>query len=144
MKILSKDHKHLNTYLKSVSEWISEETIKNIPKGDSNDYLYNLIRDYPLRGGKKFRPALILLCCELFGGDPEDALISAIALELFHNFALIHDDIEDNSEIRRGSPTLHLKHGIPLAINSGDAMFGLVHETLIKNHQRLYKRSAFM
>ena len=142
MKILSNNHKHLNLYLKAVSNWIGEETLKIIPKEEPKDFLYNLILDYPLRGGKKFRPALIFLCCELFGGDPEDALISAISLELFHNFALIHDDIEDNSELRRGAPTLHLKHGIPLAINSGDALFCLVHDNLLKNHHRLNKDLA--
>ncbi len=137
MIISSNNYKNLNSYLKDISKCIGEETIKYIPKGNSKDFLYNLIKDYPQRGGKKFRPALVFLCCELFGGNPNDALISAVALELFHNFALIHDDIEDNSEIRRGKPTLHLKWGNALAINSGDALFGLVHETLLKNHQLL-------
>ena len=142
MKILSSDHKELNTYLMAASEWIGKETILCFPDGEPKEYLYDLMRDYPQRGGKRFRPALVLLCCELFGGDPEDALNSAVALELFHNFALIHDDIEDESLLRRGKPTLHLQHGIALALNSGDALLGLVHETLLKNHARLASTTA--
>ena len=137
MKILASDHNQLDPYLKAASEWISEETMRCLPDSEPKEYLYDLMRDYPQRGGKRFRPALVLLCCELFGGDPEDALTSAVALELFHNFALVHDDIEDESLLRRGKPTLHLKHGIALALNSGDALLGLVHETLLNNHSRL-------
>ena len=142
MKVLSKDHKNLNSYLIAINEWIDLEITKNIPDGSPKDFLYDLIKEYPLRGGKKFRPALVFLCCELFGGDPEDAKITALAIELFHNFALIHDDIEDRSEVRRGQPTLHKKYGTALAINAGDALFGLVHETLLKNYQRLNKNTA--
>ena len=92
--------------------------------------------DYPLRGGKRFRPALLLLCAEWFGASYVDALPSAVALELFHNFALIHDDIEDSSLFRRGKPTLHHLHGIPLAINAGDSLFGMVYEILLTNRER--------
>ena len=137
MQVFSKNHKTLSSYLKAVSKWIDTETKKSIPRGNSKDFLYELMHDYPNRGGKKFRPALVFLCCELFGGNPDDALNSAIAIELFHNFALIHDDIEDFSEVRRGEPTLHLKYGTSLAINCGDAIFGLVHETLLKNHLKI-------
>ena len=142
MKVLSKDHKKLNSYLSAINEWIDLEITKNIPDGSPKDFLYDLIKEYPLRGGKKFRPALVFLCCELFGGDPKEAIITSLAIELFHNFALIHDDIEDRSEIRRGQPTLHKKHGTALAINAGDALFGLVYETLLKNFQILDKDTA--
>ena len=137
MKILSRDHKHLNSYLMEASYLIGKETQRLIPDGAPKEFLYDLMHDYPLRGGKRFRPAMVLLCCELFGGNSEDAINTATALELFHNFALIHDDIEDNSIIRRGAPTLHLKYGTALAINSGDAMFGLVHDILLNNHSIL-------
>ena len=82
MKILSSDHKQLKTYLQAASEWIGKETMRCFPDGEPKEYLYDLMRDYPQRGGKRFRPALVLLCCELIGGDPEDALTSAVALEL--------------------------------------------------------------
>ena len=136
-KILSKNHKDLKSYLNEVSEWIEKETLRNIPEGEPKEYLYDLMKDYPQRGGKRFRPALVLLSCELFDGDPHDAMISAIALELFHNFALIHDDIEDKSLLRRGKPTLHLKHGTALAMNTGDALHSLLHEILLENYPKL-------
>ena len=127
MSIRATDYSALESYLVAVRRLILEETLKRLPEEDSDSYLDELVREYPLRGGKRFRPALILLCCELMGGSPEDAVISAVALELFHNFALIHDDIEDASEMRRGLKTLYRIHGIPLAINAGDALHGLAH-----------------
>ncbi len=65
-----------------------------------------------------------------------------MALELFHNFALIHDDIEDSSLFRRGKPTLHHLHGIPLAINAGDSLFGMVYEILLTNRARFGDQKA--
>ena len=137
MKIFSNDHENLNSYLSSASKWIEEETLRYIPDGEPKEYLYDLMRDYPQRGGKRFRPALVLLSCELFGGDPQKALTSAIAFELFHNFALVHDDIEDESLLRRGEATLHRKHGTALAINAGDALMCIVHEILLDNYSIL-------
>ena len=142
MSILAKDHSDPGTYLESVGERILGEVLNRLPKAGSRPYLDHLLRDYPERGGKRFRPALILLCCEMMGGDPEDAVVSATALELFHNFALIHDDIEDSSEMRRGSQTLHRIHGIPLAINAGDALHGIVHQVLLENHEKLGTEKA--
>ena len=137
MSIRAKDYSALKPYLEAVGQLILEETLKRLPDEDSASYLEALVREYPLRGGKKFWPALMLLCCELMGGRPEDAVISAVALELFHNFALIHDDIEDASEMRRGLKTLHRIYGVPLAINAGDALCGLAHVTLLENGLRL-------
>ncbi|MCL4505108.1 MAG: polyprenyl synthetase family protein [Chloroflexi bacterium] len=77
--------------------------------------------------GKRIRPVLTLLCCEACGGQPESALPAAAAIELLHNFSLIHDDIEDRDELRRGRPTLWKLWGDAQAINSGDAMFTLAH-----------------
>ena len=141
-KIFSKNHTNLKSYLNYVGELIEKKTLRHIPEGEPKEYLYNLMRDYPQRGGKRFRPALVLLSCELFDGDPHDALISAIALELFHNFALIHDDIEDESLLRRGEPTLHRKYGTALAMNSGDAMHCLLHEILLENYPKLGSKLA--
>ena len=125
---------NLAEYLQKISTRIGKETLARISQEDyPQQYLYDLMRDYPQRGGKRFRSALVLLSCELFGGDPEQAMASAVALELFHNFALVHDDIEDSSLMRRGLPTLHMQHGIPLAINVGDSLSGLVYEVLLEN-----------
>jgi geranylgeranyl diphosphate synthase type I len=78
-------------------------------------------------GGKRFRPLLTLMTCASAGGEWNKALPLAAAVELIHNFSLIHDDIEDNSAIRRGRMTMWKKWGIPQAINAGDAMFTLAH-----------------
>lgn len=77
--------------------------------------------------GKRIRPLLVLLTCSAAGGDWQKALPAAVAVELVHNFSLIHDDIEDNSPLRRGRTTVWKKWGIPQAINAGDAMLTLAH-----------------
>ncbi len=81
----------------------------------------------PAAQGKRVRPALVLLSAAAAGGNWQEALPAAAAVELIHNFSLIHDDIEDNSPLRRGRPTLWAKWGIPQALNTGDAMFTLAH-----------------
>lgn len=73
-------------------------------------------------GGKRMRPALLLMACDLFGGDVEAALPPAMAIEVFHNFTLMHDDIMDNAPIRRGRATVHEKWNQNVAILSGDVM----------------------
>jgi geranylgeranyl diphosphate synthase, type II len=84
-------------------------------------------------GGKRIRPLLTLLGAELGGIPAEDSMNQAIAVELFHNFSLMHDDIMDRSELRRGSQTVHLKWDEPTAILSGDAMLVMAYQYLVKN-----------
>jgi len=79
-------------------------------------------------GGKRIRPVLTLMACELFEGDIESALPQAIAIELFHNFTLIHDDIMDNAPIRRGEKTVFKKWNANIAILSGDTLFALAYQ----------------
>jgi geranylgeranyl diphosphate synthase type I len=79
----------------------------------------------PEAAGKRIRPALLLLTTAACGADWQPALPGAAAIELVHNFSLIHDDIEDNSDKRRGRPTVWVKWGAPMAINAGDALFVL-------------------
>ena len=81
----------------------------------------------PLQGdaGKRLRPLLCLLTCQASGGDPDQALPAAAAIELVHNFSLVHDDIEDKSDLRRGRPTVWKIWGAPQAINVGDGLFAL-------------------
>ena len=133
---------NLAEFLQQTSRVIQENILALIPhqkaEGQAaNRFLYDLMRDYPMRGGKKFRSALVLLSCEWFGGTIAQALPSALAFELFQNFALIHDDIEDNSLLRRGKVTLHRLYGIPLALNAGDNMLSLVYQTLLSNRSVL-------
>lgn len=75
--------------------------------------------------GKRLRPLLVLLACSAAGGDWQQALPAAAAVELVHNFSLVHDDVQDNSALRRGRPTLWKQWGTALAINAGDALFAL-------------------
>ncbi len=86
--------------------------------------------------GKRVRPLLCLLACEAVGGTATDALPAAVAVELLHNFSLIHDDIEDNSPTRRHHPTVWKLWGIPQAINVGDGMFTLARRALHDLAQR--------
>jgi len=86
--------------------------------------------------GKRLRPMLCLLACEAAGGDPGTALPAAAALELLHNFSLVHDDVEDGSELRRGRPTLWKLWGVPKAINAGDTLFTLAHSAFHRLRDR--------
>lgn len=73
------------------------------------DYLAEAVRDYPVRGGKRLRPALLIWSCGLLGGDEEKALYPAAAVEVYHNWTLVHDDIIDQDDTRRGMPTAHVQ-----------------------------------
>jgi geranylgeranyl diphosphate synthase type II len=96
-------------------------------------YLYSLVPDYPHRGGKGLRPGLCIATCRAFGGSTYSAAKSAAALELLHNAFLIHDDLQDGSEFRRGKPTMHMVQGLPLAVNLGDALNALSFTPLMQN-----------
>lgn len=74
-------------------------------------------------GGKRLRPILTLMSCDFFGSNYEDAIDAALAVELFHNFSLIHDDIMDNAPLRRGEITIHEKWDVNTGILSGDAIW---------------------
>lgn len=93
-------------------------------------HLYRLVADYPERGGRMLRSSICLATAAAHGCEPRSALAPATAIELLHNAFLIHDDIEDGSQTRRGSPTLHVAHGTPLAINTGDALCLLAMQAL--------------
>ncbi len=101
------------------------------------DTLYKMMREYPSRKGKMIRPVLCMLTAEAFGEDYKKALVSAAGLELFQNWILIHDDIEDNSSIRRSKPTLNKKYGDILALNAGDGLSIKTLELLLKNRDVL-------
>lgn len=88
-------------------------------------------------GGKRIRPALVLMACDLFGGTKDDAMGAALAVEVFHNFTLLHDDIMDNAETRRNRLTVHKKWNANTAILSGDAM-------MIKSYEFLENTPAHL
>jgi geranylgeranyl diphosphate synthase, type I len=85
----------------------------------------------PEATGKRIRPLMVLLCTAACGADWQSALPAAAAVELVHNFSLVHDDIQDNSDRRRGRPTAWVRWGAPMAINVGDALFVLSNQAII-------------
>jgi geranylgeranyl diphosphate synthase type II len=113
-----------------------------LPGDVSADYLLAPAAEYLKRGGKGLRPALCLATCEAFGGDADNALPSAAALELLHTAFLIHDDIEDHSGLRRGETALHHRYGTELAINAGDGLAIFALGALRDNRERLGGRLA--
>ncbi len=88
-------------------------------------HLYEPIYYTMSLGGKRLRPVLVLMACEAVGGKVDDALLPAVGLELFHNFTLLHDDVMDRADVRRGEPTVHTRWNDNIAILSGDAMLTL-------------------
>ncbi|HTW27773.1 MAG TPA: polyprenyl synthetase family protein [Acetobacteraceae bacterium] len=104
--------------------------------------LYDQLADYPFREGKGLRPAICFAACRGVGGQDAQAGHSAAALELFHNGALLHDDIEDASLFRRGGETLFRRHGVPIAINVGDASNVFSVSLLLRNVETLGVRKA--
>lgn len=114
-----------NYYLSFLDKRLSEVVKEREPK-----ILYSPIEYILLDGGKRIRPLLCMLACEATGGDPYEAVDAAVSVEIMHNFTLVHDDIMDNSPVRRGKTTIHLKWDLPTAILSGDAMVGLALQVL--------------
>jgi geranylgeranyl diphosphate synthase type II len=130
---------HLSGYLEDarrravaqIGEWVAARNERYRP------ILYDLMLEYPIRQGKGLRPALCIAACGAAGGAFDAVLPTAAVFELYHNAFLIHDDVEDASELRRGSPTLHRTHGVAVAMNTGDAMLALALRPLIKNVELL-------
>ncbi|CAN5741718.1 geranylgeranyl diphosphate synthase CrtE [soil metagenome] len=118
----------------ALTERIGVAVLASLPSVEGDDDLarfHALMREYPERGGKRLRGTLVMLATEAHGGDPDEALPVAAALELFQNWVLVHDDIEDDSEERRGRPALHRSVGVPVALNVGDAMHVCMWESLL-------------
>ena len=108
-----------------------------LPDHGLSEHLRAPAAEYLGRPAKALRPALCLATCEAFGGTVDDALPSAAALELLHTAFLVHDDVEDDSELRRGGPTLHRQYGRALAVNAGDALAVLALGALRENQRLL-------
>ena len=106
-------------------DWYREEFVKYLSEKVKTKEPHNLYDPmvYILDlGGKRVRPVLVLMAAEIFGGEPKKALDSALAIEIFHNFSLVHDDIMDDAPLRRGKQTVHEKWDVNTGILSGDAM----------------------
>lgn len=116
--------------------FLEDETERSKYCKDNQKYPYTLFD--PLNyimsgGGKRVRPILVLLSCEAFGGDINNALDAAIAVEILHNFTLVHDDIMDNASTRRGKQTIHKKWDVNSAILVGDELIGLSYRSLLRS-----------
>jgi geranylgeranyl diphosphate synthase, type II len=120
-----------------VDALILEDLLPKSHRVQEVDLLYRMMRDYPERGGKGMRPFLCVTSCRAFGGDEDEALLTAASLEMFQNWILIHDDMEDASEMRRGSPALHKKYDWALALNTGDALHARMWHALLGNRATL-------
>ena len=126
---------NIKFYADLIDKELSELTFSNSPKS-----LYDPI-DYILKiGGKRIRPYLVLLAAESFGGDYKKALGAALSVECFHNFTLMHDDIMDSANLRRGNETVHLKWDTNQSILSGDALLIYSYNLLQVYEPTIYKK----
>ncbi len=108
-------------YVELYREGIHSKILEYLQLNEPLDYS-RMIREYSNRQGKYVRPGLLMLCGEMFGGKPSELIFPAAVMQLSEDWVLMHDDIEDGSEIRRGKPALHLVYGMEQAINAGDAV----------------------
>ena len=115
---LEKKHKQFNEYWQ-----------KYLPE-DEPAHLFEASRHLSFGGGKRLRPVIVMFTCESISGNYETAMPFAAALELMHNFTLVHDDIMDKSDLRRNRPTVHKKYGEPTAILAGDFLFAKSFEAM--------------
>jgi len=114
---IEKNAKIVNRYLNS--------KLKGNPK-----ILYDAAGHLIVNGGKRLRPFMVIKSCQILGGKTSDAMSAASAVEMVHNFTLVHDDIMDNDEMRHGVPTVHKKYGMPVAILAGDVLFSKAYQII--------------
>jgi geranylgeranyl diphosphate synthase, type I len=120
--------------LKQYSENIDQEIREAMANVDPAD-LREASQHLTIAGGKKLRPSLVILSCEAVRGDPKSAIKTAAAVELIHTFSLIHDDIMDQDEKRRGKPSVHVVYGDSMAILAGDTLFSKAFETVLRSEE---------
>ena len=104
-----------------------------IPYPSQPNQLYEPIAYHMALGGKRVRPVLTLMACDAMGGDPSHAIDVAVGLEMFHNFTLLHDDVMDNADVRRGKPTVHRRWNDNTAILSGDTMLTIATQYIARS-----------
>tara|TARA_B100001540_G_C15793575_1_gene636604 strand:+ start:980 stop:1933 length:954 start_codon:yes stop_codon:yes gene_type:complete len=132
-----------NTFEEHI-QFIQSQTNKALakisPKLNSSKYFYDPI-DYVIKGeGKRLRPVLVHLSGQAYDAQPDDLMKLGIAVELLHNFSLVHDDIMDNDSMRHGQPSVHYKWDIPTAILAGDGLFTLAQLSLIGLDTYIFQR----
>ena len=107
--------------------------IAAIPYPEQPNQLYEPIAYHMALGGKRIRPVLALMACDAMGGSPDVAIDSAVGIEMFHNFTLLHDDVMDNADVRRGKPTVHRRWNDNTAILSGDTMLTIATQYIARS-----------
>ena len=112
-----KKTKQIENNAKIVNKYLNSKLNGNPKK------LYDAAGHLIVNGGKRLRPYMVIRSCQILGGKSSTAMIAASAVEMVHNFTLVHDDIMDNDEMRHGVPTVHKKFGMPIAILAGDVLF---------------------
>jgi geranylgeranyl pyrophosphate synthase/uncharacterized protein with NAD-binding domain and iron-sulfur cluster len=123
-------------------EMLTDTLAAGIPTHEPQQHLYRLVKDFIDRSGKGLRPALCIATARALGGRTEDAFPAAAGIEMLHNAFLVHDDIEDGSDSRRGAATMHRRVGIPIAVNTGDAMNALAMRFFRKSVEQLGPAAA--
>lgn len=123
--------------LREVGRAVRRTMLDAMPDGEPVQWLYGPMREYPSRPGKALRPALCLSAGRAFGASSEELLGIAVAIELLHNAFLVHDDVADGSEMRRGRPTLSAAYGLAAALNAGDGLAIVAGQVLRRATRRL-------
>jgi geranylgeranyl diphosphate synthase type I len=123
---------HLSSQIAESAEKVNRFIEEVVDLKSEPETLYKAARHIIDAGGKRLRPFLVLKSCKLVGGREKDAIPTAASLELLHTFTLLHDDIMDKDEKRRGVPTVHNQWGVPIAIVAGDLLFAKVYEAITR------------
>lgn len=141
----------LKDYKKEVGKVVREKVegylgkidgVSELKNGEAEKFHQKLCMDYLNRGGKYLRPALLILTAEALGGRKDLALLTAAAMEISENWLLIHDDFQDQSLMRRGAPTLHLRYNPGLAVNAGDVLHLIMWKILQENVKIIGERKS--
>ncbi len=124
-----------NKYKQSIDDCISALVKNSEPKS-----LYDPVNYILSGGGKRIRPLMVMLCCQISGGDSDAAINAGAAIEVLHNFTLVHDDIMDNALTRRGNETIHKKWNVNTAILAGDNLIAIAYKSLLKTESANIKK----
>ncbi|MBX7044414.1 MAG: polyprenyl synthetase family protein [Ignavibacteria bacterium] len=124
-------------YKKKIDERLNTLLVLKEPKS-----LYDPVNYIISGGGKRIRPAILLFTCEAVGGNADEALDAGAAIEILHNFTLVHDDIMDNADTRRGNATVHKKWNVNTAILAGDNLIAIAYKSLLKTKSPVIEKIA--
>lgn len=134
------DTSTFDEHIQFIQSQTNKALVKIVPKSNLSNYFYDPI-NFVLKGkGKRLRPVLVHLSGQVYNAHPDDLMKLGIAVELLHNFSLVHDDIMDGDNLRHGQPTVHSKWDIPTAILAGDGLFTLAQLALVGLDGHIFQR----